>query len=156
MLLGNSTMAPFSKGGRIDYARTREIAAAEMKEFDVRAPGPHTPASALSGGNQQKFIIARELYREPRVILAVQPTRGLDVGAIEFVHGQLVAERDKGRGVLVVSFDLDEIFDLSDRILIIYQGKIVGDFASGKVTRAECGLLMGGKVAPIEGEPIRA
>ncbi len=155
MLLGNSTLAPFSKGGRIDYARTREIAAAEMKEFDVRAPGPQTPAGALSGGNQQKFIIARELYREPKVILAVQPTRGLDVGAIEFVHGQLVAERDKGRAVLLVSFDLDEIFDLSDRIVVIYQGKIVGDFPSGKVTRAECGLLMGGKVAPIEGEPIR-
>jgi simple sugar transport system ATP-binding protein len=155
MLLGNSTLAPFSKGGRIDYGRTREIAAEEMKEFDVRAPGPETAAGALSGGNQQKFIIARELYREPRVILAVQPTRGLDVGAIEFVHGQLVAERDKGRGVLVVSFDLDEILDLSDRILVIYQGKIVGDFASGKVTRAELGLLMGGKVAPVEGEPIR-
>ncbi len=156
MLLGNSSVAPFSKGGRIDYGRTREITAAEMAEFDVRAPGPDTPAGALSGGNQQKFIIARELYREPRVILAVQPTRGLDVGAIEFVHGQLVAERDRERGVLLVSFDLDEIFDLSDRILVIYQGKIVGDFPSGKVTRAQCGLLMGGKVAPIEGTPIRA
>ncbi len=79
------------------------------------------------------------------MILAVQPTRGLDVGAIEFVHGQLVAERDKGRGVLLISFDLDEIFDLSDRILVIYQGKIVGDFPNGKISRAECGLLMGGK-----------
>ena len=155
MLLGNSTLAPFSRRGRIDYARTREIAATEMAEFDVRAPGPETSAGALSGGNQQKFIIARELYREPEVILAVQPTRGLDVGAIEFVHGQLVAERDKGRGVLLVSFDLDEIFDLSDRILVIFQGKIVGDFPSGGVTRAEAGLLMGGKVAATEGEPIR-
>jgi ABC-type uncharacterized transport system ATPase subunit len=155
MLLGNSTIAPFSKGGRIDYAKTREIAATEMQEFDVRAPGPETPASSLSGGNQQKFIIARELYREPDVILAVQPTRGLDVGAIEFVHGQLVAERDKGRGVLLISFDLDEIFDLSDRILIIYQGKIVGDYPNGKISRAECGLLMGGKSIEIEGEPIR-
>ncbi len=151
MLLGNARVAPFSTGGRIDYARTREIAATEMKEFDVRAPGPETPAGALSGGNQQKFIIARELYREPKVILAVQPTRGLDVGAIEFVHGQLVAERDKGRGVLLISFDLDEIIDLSDRILVIYQGKIVGDFPSGKVTRAECGLLMGGKVGADRG-----
>lgn len=155
MLLGNSTVAPFSKGGRIDYAKTREIAAQEMDEFDVRAPGPDTPAAALSGGNQQKFIIARELYREPNVILAVQPTRGLDVGAIEFVHGQLVAERDKGRGVLLISFDLDEIFDLSDRILIIYQGKIVGDYPNGKISRAECGLLMGGKSIEMEGEPIR-
>ena len=155
MLLGNSTLAPFSKAGRIDYAKTREIAATEMQEFDVRAPGPETPASSLSGGNQQKFIIARELYREPQVLLAVQPTRGLDVGAIEFVHGQLVAERDNGRGVLLVSFDLDEIFDLSDRILIIYQGKIVGDYPNGKISRAECGLLMGGKTIEMEGEPIR-
>lgn len=155
MLLGNSTVPPFSRGGRIDYGKTREITAQEMREFDVRAPGPETPASSLSGGNQQKFIIARELYREPRVILAVQPTRGLDVGAIEFVHSQLVAERDKGRAVLLVSFDLDEIFDLSDRILVIYQGKIVGDAPNGKMSRAECGLLMGGKVAEIEGTPIR-
>jgi simple sugar transport system ATP-binding protein len=155
MLLGNSTVQPFSRGGRIDYARTREIAATEMQEFDVRAPGPETPASSLSGGNQQKFIIARELYREPDVILAVQPTRGLDVGAIEFVHGQLVAERDKGRGVLLISFDLDEIFDLSDRILIIYQGRIVGDYPNGKISRSECGLLMGGKSIEMEGEPIR-
>jgi ABC-type uncharacterized transport system ATPase subunit len=155
MLLGNSSMSPFSNGGRIDYAKTREIAAQEMQEFDVRAPGPDTPASSLSGGNQQKFIIARELYREPKCILAVQPTRGLDVGAIEFVHAQLVAERDKNRGVLLISFDLDEIFDLSDRILIIYQGKIVGDYPNGKITRAECGLLMGGKSIEREGEPIR-
>ncbi|MCA9858807.1 MAG: ABC transporter ATP-binding protein [Thermomicrobiales bacterium] len=155
MLLGNSTFAPFSSGGRIDYARTREIAAKEMAEFDVRAPGPETPAGSLSGGNQQKFIIARELFREPDVILAIQPTRGLDVGAIEFVHGQLVEERDKGRGVMLISFDLDEIFDLADRILIIYQGRIVGDFPSGKITRAECGLLMGGKTIEQEGEPIR-
>lgn len=155
MLLGNSTVEPFSKTGRIDYARTRDITAKEMQEFDVRAPGPDTAASSLSGGNQQKFIIARELYREPNVILAVQPTRGLDVGAIEFVHSQLVAERDKGRGVLLISFDLDEIFDLSDRILVIYQGRIVGDYPNGKISRAECGLLMGGKTIEMEGEPIR-
>ena len=99
----------------INYRKAGEITAELMEEFDVRAPGPDTKAQNLSGGNQQKLIIARELYREPDVLLAVQPTRGLDVGAIEFVHAQLVTERDKGRGILLVSFDLDEIIDLSDR-----------------------------------------
>ena len=116
-----------------------------MSAFDVRAPGPDTPAGALSGGNQQKLIIARELHREPDALLAVQPTRGLDVGAIEFVNKQLVAERDKGRAVLLISFDLDEVMDLSDRLLVIYQGRFVGEFLSGQVTRTELGLLMGGK-----------
>ncbi|MCC6315920.1 MAG: ATP-binding cassette domain-containing protein, partial [Thermomicrobiales bacterium] len=145
VLLGNVEHAPFSHGGRIDYAATERLTAELMREFDVRAPSPHTPAGALSGGNQQKLIIARELHREPEVILAVQPTRGLDIGAIEFVHRQLVAARDAGRGVLLISFDLDEILDLSDRILVIFDGRIVGEFASGEVDRATLGLLMGGK-----------
>ena len=116
-----------------------------MRAFDVRAPTPDIAAAALSGGNQQKLIIARELHREPDALLAVQPTRGLDVGAIEFVHKQLVAERDKGRGVLLISFDLDEVMDLSDRILVLCEGRIVGDFLNGTVTRTELGLLMGGR-----------
>jgi simple sugar transport system ATP-binding protein len=145
VLLGNAAAVPFSEGGRIDYSGTRTLTARLMRTFDVRAPAPETPAGALSGGNQQKLIIARELHREPDALLAVQPTRGLDVGAIEFVHRQLVAERDKGRGVLLLSFDLDEIMDLSDRILVIYGGQIVGEFLSGAVTRTELGLLMGGK-----------
>jgi simple sugar transport system ATP-binding protein len=147
MLLGNVDEAPFSQGGRIDYAATAEITERLMRTFDVRAPSCQTPAGALSGGNQQKLIIARELHREPDALLAIQPTRGLDVGAIEFVHRQLVAERDRNRGVLLISFDLDEILDLSDRILVIYQGRIVGEFASGKVSRTELGLLMGGRTA---------
>ncbi|MFN8661347.1 MAG: ABC transporter ATP-binding protein [Thermomicrobiales bacterium] len=145
LLLGNADVSPFSNGGRIDYPGTREITDRLMREFDVRAPSPETPAGALSGGNQQKLIIARELHREPDALLAIQPTRGLDVGAIEFVHKQLVAERDKGRGVLLLSFDLDEILDLSDRILVLCGGRIVGDFANGEVSRTELGLLMGGR-----------
>jgi len=131
--------------------RARGSAAAErvtgdlMRQFDVRAPSPDTLARSLSGGNQQKLIVAREMFRQPDLILAVQPTRGLDVGAIEFVHRQLVQERDKGKGVLVVSFELDEVLDLSDRILVLYQGQIVGEFASGSVERATLGLLMGGR-----------
>lgn len=147
MLLGNSEEKPFSQGGRIDYEATEQITGDLMKTFDVRAPSSDTPAGSLSGGNQQKMIIARELFREPDVLLAVQPTRGLDVGAIEFVHRQLVRERDKGRGVLLVSFDLDEVLDLSDRILVLYQGRIVGEFASGSVERTTLGLLMGGRSA---------
>ena len=117
--------------------------------------GADTIARNLSGGNQQKLIIAREMYRDPSVVLAVQPTRGLDVGAIEFVHKQLVAQRDAGKAILVVSFELDEIIDLSDRILVLYQGRIVGEFASGTVDRATLGLLMGGRGLD-EREPINA
>jgi simple sugar transport system ATP-binding protein len=145
VLLGNAEDEPFSKAGRIDYGMTERITTQLMSEFDVRAPSADVKAATLSGGNQQKLIIARELHREPDVLLAVQPTRGLDVGAIEFVHKQLVSERDKGRGVLLVSFDLDEILDLSDRVLVLFQGKIVGDFVSGGVSRTELGLRMGGR-----------
>jgi simple sugar transport system ATP-binding protein len=145
VLLGNAGEAPFSHAGRIDYPASEAITAGLMQTYDVRAPSPDTRAGALSGGNQQKLIIARELYRQPEALLAVQPTRGLDVGAIEFVHRQLVGERDQGRGVLLVSFDLDEILDLSDRILVLFQGRIVGEFASGAVSRTELGLYMGGR-----------
>ncbi len=145
VLLGNAGDPPFSHGGRIDYAESTAITRQLMREFDVRAPSAQTPAGSLSGGNQQKLIIARELYRVPDALLAVQPTRGLDVGAIEFVHRQLVRERDQGRGVLLVSFDLDEILDLSDRILVLCQGRIAGEFVSGGVSRTELGLRMGGR-----------
>ncbi|MGH2548445.1 MAG: ABC transporter ATP-binding protein, partial [Thermomicrobiales bacterium] len=145
MLLGNLDEQPFTKHGVIDYADTSKITEACMKKFDVRAPSSAAPAKTLSGGNQQKLIIARELYRDPDALLATQPTRGLDVGAIEFVHKQLVKTRDEGRGVLLISFDLDEILDLSDRILVIYHGQITGEFMSGTVSRAELGLRMGGR-----------
>ncbi len=148
MLLGNLDAGPpFTRGGAIDYRHAEEVTRQSMSTFDVRAPGPDVSASSLSGGNQQKLIIARELHRSPDVLLATQPTRGLDVGAIEFVHKQLVHERDLGKGVLLVSFDLDEILDLSDRILVIYHGKITGEYQSGAVTRAELGLRMGGRTA---------
>ena len=143
--LGNLDGPPFTRGGQIDYGACEDVTSELMSRYDVRAPSPDTHARALSGGNQQKLIIARELHRQPDVILAVQPTRGLDVGAIEFVHRQLVAERDKGRAVLLVSFELDELLDLSDRIVVLYQGRIVGEFASGTVERSTLGLLMGGR-----------
>jgi len=145
VLLGNLDGPPFARHGQVNYGAAEAVTADLMSRFDVRAPSVDTPARALSGGNQQKLIIARELFRGPDCILAVQPTRGLDVGAIEFVHKQLVQERDRGKGVLVISFELDEVLDLSDRVLVLFQGRIVGEFASGMVDRATLGLLMGGR-----------
>jgi len=146
-LLGNTWHEPFVSGGRVNRGRTRQITAQLMDEFDVRAPNPDVSARTLSGGNQQKLIIAREMQREPDVLLAVQPTRGLDVGAIEFVHRQIIEARDRGKAVLVLSFELDEVLDLSDRLIVLYRGQIVGDFMNGEVSRTELGLLMGGRAA---------
>jgi general nucleoside transport system ATP-binding protein len=120
-------------------ARARRL----LTEFDVRGGGPQTPASSLSGGNQQKVVVAREVARNPRVLVAAQPTRGLDVGAIEFVHRRLVEERDENRAILLVSFELDEILSLSDRILVIYEGEIVAEF-SPDVSEEEIGIAMVG------------
>ncbi len=122
--------------GRL-IARARRL----LSEFDVRGGGPQTPAKALSGGNQQKVVVAREVANDPRVLIAAQPTRGLDVGAIEFVHQRLVEERDEGRGILLVSLELEEILSLADRILVMYEGRIVGEF-SPDVAEEELGFAM--------------
>ena len=114
-----------------------------LREFDVRGGGPLTPAGALSGGNQQKVVLAREIDKQPQVLIAAQPTRGLDVGAIEFVHRRLVEQRDAGRAVLLVSLELEEILSLSDRILVIYEGQIVGEFPP-TATEEELGFAMTG------------
>ncbi len=119
---------PASKRGWLYPNRLIERARGLIKDFDIRGGGPRTHAGALSGGNQQKVVVAREVSRDPRLLIAAQPTRGLDVGAIEYVHRRLVAERDKGRGILLVSFELDEVLSLSDRILVIFEGAIVGEF----------------------------
>ena len=120
-------------------ARARTL----LKEFDVRGGSPQTRAGTLSGGNQQKVVLAREIDRNPAVLIAGQPTRGLDVGAIEFVHRRLVTERDEGRAILLVSLELDEILSLSDRILVIYEGRIVGEFPP-TVSEEELGIAMTG------------
>ena len=145
VLLGNTWHEPFTSGGRVNRSGTRDITGTLMHDFDVRAPGADVTARTLSGGNQQKLIIAREMQREPDVLLAIQPTRGLDVGAIEFVHNQLIQARDRGKAVLVLSFDLDEVLNLSDRLVVLYQGRIVGDYQNGEISRTELGLLMGGR-----------
>jgi ABC-type uncharacterized transport system ATPase subunit len=114
-----------------------------IREFDIRGGEPETPAAALSGGNQQKIVIAREIAANPRVLVAAQPTRGLDVGAIEFVHQRLVAERDAGRGILLMSLESEEVRSLADRILVIYEGRIVGEFAPD-ASEEELGIAMTG------------
>jgi len=134
---------PDSKWGWLYPKRLIARAARLLKEFDVRGGGPKTPAASLSGGNQQKVILAREISRNPQVLVAAQPTRGLDVGAIEFVHRRLVAERDEGRAILLVSFELEEILSLADRILVIYEGEIVGKYTPD-VSEEELGIAMTG------------
>ena len=114
-------------------------------DFDVRSgQGARTIARSLSGGNQQKAIIAREMGEEPSVLIAVQPTRGLDVGAIEYIHGRSLEARDAGRAVLLVSLELDEVLNLSDRILVMYEGEIVADLRARDATAQELGLYMSG------------
>jgi ABC-type uncharacterized transport system ATPase subunit len=132
---------PISKLGWLRPGRLIARARRLLKEFDVRGGGPHTPARSLSGGNQQKVVIAREVSRDPRVLIAAQPTRGLDVGAIEFVHRRLVEERDEDRGVLLVSLELEEVLSLADRILVVYEGRIVGEFGPD-ATEEELGFAM--------------
>ena len=138
-----TTRRPIRRWGWLFPARMVERARRLIKEFDVRGGGPQTRAGGLSGGNQQKVVVAREVARDPKVLVAAQPTRGLDVGAIEFLHRRLVAERDEGRAILLVSLELDEIFSLSDRILVMYEGEIVGEH-TGEVSEHQIGLEMVG------------
>jgi simple sugar transport system ATP-binding protein len=132
---------PDSKWGWLFPQRLIEHARKLIKEFDVRGGGPRTRAGALSGGNQQKLVVAREVDRDPAVLITAQPTRGLDVGAIEYMHRRLVEERDEGRAILLISLELDEILALSDRILVIYEGEIVAEHPSG-ASEEEIGLEM--------------
>jgi simple sugar transport system ATP-binding protein len=144
---------PGSRYGWLFPKRLVERAKGLLTEFDVRGGTPSTPAASLSGGNQQKVVLAREITRDPRVLVAAQPTRGLDVGAIEFVHRRLVDERDEGRAILLVSFELDEILSLSDRILVLYEGKIVGEYAPD-VSEEELGIAMTGGRRGAEAEAV--
>jgi simple sugar transport system ATP-binding protein len=141
--LHDYNVEPASKAGWLYPARLIARAARLIKDFDVRGGGPQTRAGALSGGNQQKVVVAREVARNPKVLIAAQPTRGLDVGAIEYVHRRLVAERGAGRAVLLVSLELDEVLSLSDRILVMFEGEIVGEY-DPSVSEEELGIAMAG------------
>jgi simple sugar transport system ATP-binding protein len=134
-----------SKAGFLKRKNIRAYAERLIEQYDVRSgQGPVTMARSMSGGNQQKAIIAREIDKAPELLVAVQPTRGLDVGAIEYIHKQIVAQRDAGKGVLLVSLELDEVMALSDRILVMYEGEIVGELDPKTTTVEELGLYMAG------------
>jgi simple sugar transport system ATP-binding protein len=133
---------PFSQGIRMDWGVAAEETKRLVDHYDVRTPGIDTPLSSLSGGNQQKVIVAREFDRNVRLVVASQPTRGIDVGSIEYIHSRIVEERDEGAAVLIVSSELDEVMALSDRILVMYRGKIVAEFDAAEATSTEIGLAM--------------
>jgi simple sugar transport system ATP-binding protein len=142
---------PFTRGGLLDWKQIYNEAKKLVKAFDVRTPSVQTLAGKLSGGNAQKMILARELSRQPRVLLAAQPTRGLDVSAIEFVHTRLLEKRDEGAAILLFSTELDEILTLSDRIAVMYAGKIVGMLDADKADINQLGLMMGGSAVQARG-----
>lgn len=144
MVLQTYYKNPFSKKGVLNFTKIYDKAKSLIGQFDVRTPSEHTPARALSGGNQQKAIIAREVDRDPDLLIAAQPTRGLDVGAIEFIHKKLIEQRDKGKAVLLLSLELDEILNVSDRVAVIYEGKIVDIVNAKETNEQQLGLLMAG------------
>jgi simple sugar transport system ATP-binding protein len=144
VVLGDHRQAPFAKHGILNFSAITEVTRKRIEDYDVRTPSERVHAGTLSGGNQQKLVLARELGRDPDLLVAAQPTRGLDVGAIEFVHKQILAERDRGKAVLLVSLELDEVQSLADRILIIFEGKIVKEFAAGEASDEELGYFMTG------------
>ncbi|MGG7162610.1 ABC transporter ATP-binding protein [Clostridium ihumii] len=143
-ILGMHKEKPFCKGIVLNYNNIKKHCDKLIEEFDVRTPNNAVNASALSGGNQQKLIAAREIYKDPELLIAAQPTRGIDVGAIEYIHKRLVGERDKGKAVLLVSLELDEILALSDRIAVMYDGKIVDIIDRKDADEQKLGILMAG------------
>jgi simple sugar transport system ATP-binding protein len=146
LMLDGSFGKPFAKGVQIDFAKRDEIASKLIQEFDIRTPSAGTLAKQLSGGNQQKVVVAREMSRDLRVLIASQPTRGVDVGSIEFIHEQIVAARDAGKTVVIISTELDEVLALADRIAVMYRGRIVG-IVDAKTTREKLGKMMAGIAA---------
>lgn len=144
LVLGDHYIEPVARGIKIFYDRIYEKSDRLVETFDIRGAGRKTKARSLSGGNQQKVIIAREIDFNPDFMVAAQPTRGVDIGAIEFIHKRLISERDEGKGILLVSSELQEIFSLSDRILVMFEGRVVGEVNPKEVTEEEIGLMMAG------------
>jgi len=163
-ILGSQHGAPFARGGRIDWTRARDHAESVVEQYDVRPPTPDTEAVSLSGGNQQKFIVGREFERDPSLLVAAHPTRGVDVGAMEFIHERLLDLRADDRGVLLVSSKLDEVRSLSDRLAVMYEGEFVDVVDPDRVTEEGLGLLMAGEypddrsasLLVDDGEPLEA
>ena len=140
---------PYSKGVVLQYDKILDIAQKRIADFDIRTPDAETSAGALSGGNQQKVIVARELSRPVKLVIASQPTRGLDVGSIEYIHKRLIESRDSGVAVLLVSSELDEVMQLSDRIAVMYRGQIIDIVDAKDAKKERIGLLMAGVRAEI-------
>jgi len=153
LILNTYYRPPFARGPEIQFETVHEYADRVSREFDVRTPSTSLPAQNLSGGNQQKVIVAREFSRPIKLLIAAQPTRGLDVGSIEYIHRRLVQKRDEGVAVLLVSVELDEIMALSDRIAVMYEGRIVGTVDAEEVSREQLGLLMAGAQLEEEAHP---
>lgn len=146
MILGLHNKKPFSKNKMMNYEAINAHGKKLIKEFDIRTPNEQVLAKSLSGGNQQKTIIAREFYKNPKLLIAAQPTRGLDVGAIEFVHKRLIEQRNNNKAVLLVSMELDEVMSLADRIAVIYDGRIIGIVDAEDATEKELGIMMAGGI----------
>jgi simple sugar transport system ATP-binding protein len=145
LILQDHVRRPFSRGIFLDFQQIAQHAKELISAYNVKTPSQETPVKNLSGGNIQKLILARELARKPRVLIAAQPTRGVDIGATEYIHNQLLAQRKEGLATLLISEDLDEVMAMSDRIVVLYGGEIMGIVASNEVTRAELGLMMAGE-----------
>jgi len=148
-MLGYHDAARFNRGGLRDEAAILAACAAKMAEFDVRPSRPELRLAAFSGGNQQKLVLAREIDADPAVLLIGQPTRGVDIGAIEFIHKRLIALRDAGKAMLLVSVELDEILALADRILVMNGGEIIGELSRAEATEEKIGLMMAGVRAEV-------
>lgn len=144
LIMGNHYQPPYARGIKMNYNKIRKEVRRLIKEFDIRTPNEDVLAKSLSGGNQQKVILAREFDRDPDLLIAAQPTRGVDVGAIEFIHKRIIEQRDAGKAVLLISLELDEILSLSDRIAVIYEGEIVDILDREEATEEKLGLLMAG------------
>ncbi len=144
LILNTYQNSPFSKGLVMNRAAIDSSAEKLVKEYDVRTPSIEVNASALSGGNQQKIIVAREFSHSNNLLIASQPTRGFDVGSIQYIHGQIVAKRDEGAAVIIISSELDEVLALGDRIAVMYDGGIIGVLERSEATRERCGMLMAG------------
>jgi simple sugar transport system ATP-binding protein len=147
MVLDSYYEPAYSSGILMRWPDVHKVCVKNVIDFNVRTPSIYSLAENLSGGNQQKMVVARELARPIKLLVASQPTRGLDVGSIEYIHKRIIEARDAGAGVLLVSTELDEIIELSDRILVIFRGRIAGEYEPGKTTLGEIGLAMAGAAA---------
>jgi general nucleoside transport system ATP-binding protein len=145
LILQTYFQSPMRKGLTLQFEAIKDFSKQLIEKFDIRSgKGIGASTRSMSGGNQQKAIIAREVSRDTDLLIAVQPTRGLDVGAIEFVHQQLIAQRDLGKAVLLVSLELDEVMSISDRIIVMYEGQHMGEFDSTQVSEQQLGIAMAG------------